>query len=132
VIEIDQALVNTFINGGFSIATAHENLPYQPTAQTPYAELIVLQNDVTPATLNDSNDTDGVFRVLLRYPLNTGAIAAKQKAAQIFTVFAIGARLSYNGVTLTIMRNNRQPGLAEDGWYKLVLDMPYRANFARN
>lgn len=131
MLAIDQALVNTFINGGFSLSIAHENIDFTPTAGTAYAELLVLQNDVTPATLNDSNDTDGVFRVILRYPANGGAIAAKTKADQIFTVFRIGTRLTYNGVTLTILGNSRQPGLAEDGWYKLVLDMPYRANIAR-
>jgi hypothetical protein len=131
VLQIDQALVSAFIAANFGLPIAHENIAYTPTAQTAYAELLVLQNDKTPATLNDSDDTDGVFRVILRYPANTGAIAAKTKADQIFTVFAIGKRLTYAGTTLTIVRNSRQPGLAEDGWYKLVLDMPYRANIKR-
>jgi hypothetical protein len=81
--------------------------------------------------LADSNDTDGVFRIILRYPIGGGAVAAKTKADQVFTAFAIGQRLSYDGVTLTILRNSRQPGVAEEGWFSLVLDMPYRANIVR-
>lgn len=130
-INIDKGLISAWIYGEFDIDVAHENMPYKPTGQTPYAEVIVLQNDITPATLNDSNDTDGVFRVILRYPVNTGAIAPKVKADQIFSVFRIGTRIVYDGVMLTIMANQRGPGLAENGWYKLVLDMPYRANIKR-
>lgn len=131
MVAIDQALISAFIGGAFGLPIAHENIDYAPIAGTAYAELLVLQNDVTPATLADSNDTDGVFRVILRYPANTGAVAAKVKADAIFTVFAIGTRLTYNNVTLTILRNARQPGVAQEGWFSLVLDMPYRANIVR-
>jgi hypothetical protein len=131
LIKIDLAFQNAFVGAAFGLPIVFENEQYTPTAGRAYAELKVLQNDVSPATLNDSNDSDGVFRVILRYPVDTGAFDAKTKADQIFAVFAIGARLIYDGVTVIIMRNSRQPGLAEDGWYKLVLDMPYRANFAR-
>lgn len=131
MLKIDQALISAFIDGGVGLPIAHENIDYAPTAGTAYAELLVLQNDVTPATLADSNDTDGVFRVILRYPIGGGAVAAKTKADQVFTAFAIGQRLSYDGVTLTILRNSRQPGVAEEGWFSLVLDMPYRANIVR-
>jgi hypothetical protein len=130
-VKIDQALVSAFIAGGFGLSIAHENAPFEPAGQTPYAEIKVLQNDITAGTLSDTNDTDGVFRVLLNYPINTGAIAAKSKADQIFAVFKIGQRFSYGGVTLTILSNQRQPGIAEDGWYKLVLTMPYRAAIER-
>jgi hypothetical protein len=130
-IKIDQALITQFIAGSFGIGVAHENLPFQPVGQAPYAEINVLQNDATPGTLNDTNDTDGVFRVILRYPFNTGAVAAKQKASEIFAAFKVGQRLTYEGVRLTILGNQRQPGVAEDGWYVLVLTMPYRAAIER-
>jgi hypothetical protein len=130
-VKIDQALVSRFIAGAFGLPIAHENAPYTPTAQTAYAEINVLQNDTTAGTLNDTNDTDGVFRVILRYPINVGAIAAKTKADQIFASFRIGQRLIYEGVELTILGNQRQPGVAEDGWYVLVLTMPYRAAIER-
>lgn len=131
MLQIDQALISSFIAGSFGLPIVHENIDYAPTAGTAYAELIVLQNDVTPATLADTNDTDGVFRVILRYPVGGGAVAAKTKADQIFSVFAIGQRLAYEGTTLTVLRNSRQPGVAEEGWFSLVLDMPYRANIVR-
>jgi hypothetical protein len=132
MLKIDQALISAFIDGNFGLSVAHENLPYNATDGAAYAELLVLQNDVTPLNLNDSNETDGVFRVILRYPANSGAIAVKQKADEIFGVFKVGARLRFDGVTVTITNNKRQPGIAEDGWYKIVLTMAYKAILNRN
>lgn len=130
-IKIDQALTQRFIDGAFGLQIAHENQQFTPTPQTPYAEIRVLQNDATAGTLNNTNDTDGVFRVILRYPQNTGAIAAKQKANQIFAAFKVGQRIVYEGVQLTITGNQRQPGVVQDGWYSLILTMPYRAAIER-
>ncbi len=130
-VKIDQALVSTFISSAFGLPIAHENAAYSPIAGTAYAELMVLQNDRTAFTLADSDETDGVFRVILRYPVLTGAITAKTKADAIFAVYKIGASLTYSGVQLTITSNQRQPGVAEDGWYKLVLSMAYRALILR-
>lgn len=131
MLKIDQALISAFITGEFCLGIAHENLDYTPQHGKAYAELLVLQNDVTPATLADSNDTDGVFRVILRYPVNSGAVSVKTKADEIFSVFKIGQRLTYDNVDLVILGNRRQPGLGENGWYKVILDMPYRANLTR-
>lgn len=130
MLKIDQALVERFTGGGFGLPIAHENAPYTPTG-APYAELLVLQNDRTPYSLADSDETDGVFRVILRYPVNGGAVAIKTKADEIFAAFKIGQRLTYSGQTLTILSQQRQPGVPEDGWFKLVLTMAYKANIAR-
>jgi hypothetical protein len=56
-VKIDQALVSAFIAGGFGLSIAHENAPFEPAGQTPYAEIKVLQNDITAGTLNDTNDS---------------------------------------------------------------------------
>lgn len=130
MLKIDQALVQRFTSGGFGLPIAHENAPYTPTGQ-PYAELLVLQNDRTPFSLADSDETDGVFRVILRYPVNGGAVAIKTKADEIFAAFKIGQRLTYSGQTLTIVSQQRQPGVPEEGWFKLLLTMAYRANIER-
>ena len=147
MIQIDQALQTRYMAQITGLDVVHENGVYQvwgttaygnpvvgtyvPTAGRAYATIIVLQNDITPATLKHSNDTDGIFRVLLAYPVNTGAVAAKLKADAIFAAFPIGQRLTYGGVTLTIMSNHRQPGVPESGWYRLALTIGYRATIER-
>ncbi len=131
-LAIDQAFLSTFINANLGLAIAHENLPYTPVTGTPYAELIMLQNDITPWGLSQRNQSDGLFRVILRYPVNTGAIVAKTMADSIFAAFPIGARISYaNVVRATITSQARAPGYAEEGWYKLILSLGYQALLSR-
>lgn len=131
MIRIDQALVQEFISGGFDIPIAHENVSYKATDGLPYAELLVLQNNRTALSMNDTDQTDGVFRVLLSYPVNQGAIGIKQKAQQIMDHFRIGKRCYYSDVNIVIQSQQRQPGLAEDGWYKIIVTFGYRANITR-
>jgi hypothetical protein len=128
---IDQAFLNTFINAAFGLPIAHENITYKPVPGTAYVELLVLENDVTPWSLNSTNETDGVFRMILRYPADSGGMAAKLKADEMFAVFKIGAEVCYNGSCATITGHSRRPGVAEDGWYKIVADARYRAFLAR-
>lgn len=130
-LRIDQALVKLFVDSAFGLPIAHENDNYEPTAGTSYAEIFVLQNDTTPFSLSDSNETDGVFRVILRYKLDKGAIAAKTMADTIFQAFGIGLRVVYDSATLTIINHSRQQGIPEDGWYKLVLSIGYKAVIRR-
>lgn len=130
-VRIDQSLVNHFLAGDFGIGVAHENLPYQPVIGEPYAEIIVLQNDITPVDSSHTNETDGILRVILRYPSDTGAMNAKRKADEIFTHFKIGSQIEYETQKLTIVRQGRAPGYSEQGWYKIVMTIGYRAFLAR-
>jgi hypothetical protein len=129
-VKIDQALLQAFIDASFGLDIAHENLPFTPGSDA-YAEVLILQNDTTPWSLKHSNETDGILRIILRYPADTGAIAAKQKAEEIFNVFKIGSRHVYDGATVTITSNQRARGVQETGWYKLVLSMQYKAYLKR-
>ena len=130
-LAIDQAFIDKFVKANFGLSVAHENLPFQPTPGTAYAEIRLLQNDMTPFGLSSSNISDGIFRVILRYPLNAGAIAAKTMADTIFAAYPLGARISYSDTSATIASHKRAEGYPEDGWYKLVLSFGYRAFITR-
>lgn len=126
-LRIDQALTSRFIAGAYGIGIAHENLPYSPTIGTAYAELNVLPNDETAFSANDSDETDGIFRIILRYPENAGAIPAKTMADSIFDGFKVGDKFTYDGQMVEITGRQRAPGVRETGWYKLVLSIAYQA-----
>ena len=137
MLAVDQAFVSAFINAAFGLPIAHENLPYTPTAGTADAELLNIPNDVTPYSLRDSDETTGLFRVILRYPVDTGAVAAKTMTDAIFAVFKLGTTVSYNATgnpvtSAQVVGVQRLPGVVEDGWYKLVLTIRYRAFLRRN
>ena len=130
-VKIDQAFISTFINAGFGLPIAHENFAYSPEPDTAYVQIRTLDNDITGWGLSQTNVTDGIFRALLHYPAGSGAIAAKTKADEIFAAFPIGSEITYGGVNVTIRTHNRQPGVSENGWYKIIVDIGYWAALER-
>lgn len=131
MIKIDQAFIQAFINGGFDLPIAHENLLYEPTAGIEYAELINIPNDITPLSLNDTDETDGLMRVILYYPANEGSIQAKTKADEIMAVFKIGTRVCYSSQCATVTRISRHRGVFEKNWYKIVITIGYYSLIGR-
>jgi len=129
MIRVDQALLTAFEAGAFDLPVAYENQAFNATSA--YAQVLVLQNDVTALTMNNTDQTDGVFRVLLNYPANTGAFAIKSKADEIMKHLRIGKRCHFSGVDVVIIGQQRQPGIAERGWYRVELSFAYQALITR-
>tara|TARA_R110000868_G_scaffold128423_2_gene336538 strand:+ start:449 stop:847 length:399 start_codon:yes stop_codon:yes gene_type:complete len=130
-VKIDQAFVSAFIAGAYGLPIAHENFDFTPVSGTAYAELKVAQNIEAPLSLTDSNDTTGAFLVTLRYPLDSGSIAIKTMADTIGLDFKIATVISYAGQSVKVNRHGRDVGVAEDGWYKIILTFQYWAYVAR-
>lgn len=130
--KLEQALVQRFIDADFGLDIAYENNGYEPTAGTPYAEISSFVNDETPLSMNSSDQTDGFFQVILRYPENQYSWDAKNKADEIRNVFKIGLRLVNDGQKLTVTSRSADKGFNEDGWYKIVLRVFFTAVLPRN
>jgi hypothetical protein len=131
-IKIDQAFIQSFIDGAYGLETAYQNQPYTPTAGTPYAQLLNIPNDITALDLKDTNETDGLFRIILRYPVDSGAFAAKNQAETIMADYSIGSSVSYSGQSARITAVNRQQGVVEESWYVTLITISYRAFIPRN
>jgi len=131
-IKIDQAFIQSFIDGAYGLETAYQNQPYTPTAGTPYAELLNIPNDITALDLKSTNETDGLFRIILRYPVDSGAFAAKNQAETIMADYSIGSSVSYSGQSARITAVNRQQGVVEESWYVTLITISYRAFIPRN
>ena len=131
MVKIDQALIQAYIDGSFGLPIAYENDGYTPTPGNEYSEIYTIPNDITPFSMNDSNETDGVFRVILRYPVDCGSIEPKKKADEIFAVFFVGRVLKYENQKVTISGLSRMRGIIEGGWYQLPLSIMYRAFLPR-
>jgi hypothetical protein len=133
-LKIEQAFLSSWITdkSEFSLPTAYENKDYTPTPQTAYAEIINLPNPLDPLSLKDSDETSGIFRIILRYPVNQSAIIAKTKAQEIVDYYNIGTIVSYSGQSAIIRKTTRQNGAPEDGWYKTVVSLQYFAIITRS
>ena len=124
-LKIDQAFVQSFIDGDFGLPVDYENMPYTPVSGTAFAELINIPNPIDSLTLADMNETCGLFRIILRYPVDSGAITAKAKAEEIMAHYPIGSSVAYSGQSATIRSVDRQAGVVEDAWYTLVVSIRY-------
>lgn len=147
MIKIDQAFTSALLaaeigldivweNGIYSVwdgsSYTTTNGVYVPTNGRAWIEAFLLPNDITALGLSATNETDGVFRCVLRYPANTGSIAAKQKADEIMTGFPVGARLTYSDQKVTVTSQDRRQGTTlDENWYSLVVSFNYRTFLAR-
>jgi len=132
MLKINQAFIKSFIDADFGLDIAHENIDYKPKAGTPYAEIFVIGNDVTPATLTAGlYETDGVFRVILRYPSGGGAVAARAMSDRITAHYYIGREIEYDSQRAIIRKFSGAPGESRDGWYVFIVNIYYKAYVRR-
>ena len=129
--KLDQALVQSVIDGSFGLPLAYENEDYTPTAGTAYAALTVSENEKRGFTLNDTDSITGYLQINLKYPLGATAITAKSKAADIFAAYPIGKVLTYSGQSLEITGTHRVSAAPVDGWYEIALRINFEAYLAR-
>lgn len=130
--DLDKVLFDSFEDGNFGLGIAYENKGYSPTFGTAYAELVINPNDIRGFSIGNQTDiTDGIFKVILRYPADKGDYTAKAKADEILDYYTIGKKLSLNSENLWIQRKSRTPGVVEDGWYKIIVSLWYRAFLGR-
>jgi hypothetical protein len=130
-IKIDQSFVQSFIDGAYGLPIAHENIDYTPVPGTAFVELRNLPNPIESQSLADLNETTGIFRAILNYPVNEGGFTAKTKAEAIMAAYGIGTRVTYSGQSTTITGVQRQPGVNIDGWYRIVVTVTYIAFITR-
>lgn len=130
-IKVDDAFTQAFIDGAFGLPIAHENLPYTPTAQTAYAEIFLIPGPKYPLSVSDTDATSGLFRVILRYPPDTGAVTAKQKAEAIIAAFPVNSTVTSSGQSVRVTSVSRDRGYPEDGWFKTVVTITYQAFITR-
>jgi len=131
--KIDSALIQAFVDGGFSLAYTTENVAYEPTAGTPWAELYIIQNQPSVGSLGPGgyDDTDGFMQINLNYPQGVGAGAAKQKATDIRDYFLAGTRFTYSGQELVIFSCGRGPARNVDSWYQIPITVFWRSWVSR-
>jgi len=132
LLAIDQAFIEKFILEDFELPIAHENASYEPIPGTAYAELICINNDFTQYSLSGSQETEGIFRIILRYPVGAYSITAKQKVEEILAAFPINSIVSYGTSRSKVIKHERKTGVPEEGWYKLVISITHKTFSTRS
>jgi len=145
-IAIDQAFTSAMMGGGFAMDIVHENGGYsvwdgvsyvshdgvyQPQARREFMEIRTIPATRAAWSLADTDESLGVFFVMLKYPDDVGAIVAKVKAEAVLSLLKVGARFTYAGQVVEIASNNRDGGRNDGGFYQIAIRANYRAFVAR-
>ncbi len=124
-VKIDQAFVSDFISQNFGLEIAHENEAFGPS--TSYAAIKALHNPERRKTFADLNEITGVFQVILWFPEGEGAMPAKIKAQEILDAYPIDRTLEYDGQSVSVTDLWRPDAVPEKGWYKVRLEIGWKA-----
>lgn len=145
-INIDNAFTSAILNGGLALDVVHDNGIYSywsgsayssvsgvytPDANREYTEIKVFPASVVPLSLRDSDEHVGVFQAIVKYPADTGAIAAKTKAEAVLALFNMNTPLAYSGQKVFVTGKSRDGGRQEGGFYQIVVRVNYRAFVTR-
>ena len=145
-IKIDQALIDTVLSGSLAIDIVHENGlystwngsayvssqgVYSPQTDREHIEIRNFPANSIPLSLNNSDETVGLFQAIIKYPADIGAITIKQKAEAFLALFTLGTALTYSGQKVYPTSKNRDGGRIEGGFYQIVCRVDYRAFVAR-
>ena len=145
-INIDNALTSAILAGGLAIDVVHDNGIYSewggsaythsqgvytPDANREYCEIKVFPASTTPFSLATTDEERGLYQVIVKYPADTGAIAAKTKAEEILGLFDPNSGLTSGGQKVHIISKTRDGGRVDGGFYQIVIRVEYRAYVAR-
>ena len=125
-----RAALETALNGmSPALATNWENTPYVPVSGTPYQQVFIVPAQPDNAEYGRNYQQRGIFQVNLRYPLQTGTLAAATRAELIKTTFVRGATFTSGGVTVISMRTPEiGSGATVDGRYFLPVRIYFQSN----
>ena len=143
-IKIDQAFTSAILSGGLALDVVHENGIYSEwggaaytSKEGPYTpdqghiEITTFPAGTEPLSLNNSDEAVGLFQAIIKYPVDTASIIAKQKAEALLALFPIGTAIIYDGQKVYPVSKNRDGGRVEGGFYQIVVRVNYRAFISR-
>ncbi len=122
--------LETALNGMTpALMTSWENVPFTPATGTNYQQAFLLPSEPDNPEITGGYREQGIFQINLRYPLQTGAKAAQDRAELIRTTFKRGNSYTSGGVTVTITKTPHiGTGAAVDDRWFLPVKIQYHAN----
>jgi len=131
--DIQGALIDHWVDSALGISTAYENSKFSPVEGTPWARLTILPSQPEIMTLGPSGEDEhlGILQIDLYYPTDEGNSPVLTMADSIRTAYKAGTSLSYNGQSVVILNCGRSGGELENGYFKIMLNVAYRARTTR-
>jgi Bacteriophage related domain of unknown function len=116
-----------------ALATAYENVPFEPVQGTPHQRVYVLCTE--PAMLEMSGHwhrEQGFMQVTLCYPLGSGPNAATARAELIRSTFYASAEFTSGGIVVRVDGTPEiAPAIIEDDLYTIPVRVRFYAHVLR-
>ena len=113
-----------------ALATAFQNVPYEPVQGTPWQAVTLLPGAPFNPEMGTFTTEAGMLQVSLFYPLGAGPGAAEARAQLIRATFKRGTALTAAGVVTTVEATPEiAPAMTEDAWLHLPVRIRFFANY---
>lgn len=111
------------------LPTAWENSNFKPTAGQVYVAETLLPNETLSVGVSSTSADNfgGIYQVLVYAPAGASKGAAVAAAEQVVGAFPKGASLTYDGVTVRVLRTSQAPSLMSGDRYVIPVSVTYRA-----
>lgn len=109
------------------LPTQYENSQYSPVAGVTYLKEDLLPADNTSITLNQSTMHSGIYQVSVYAPKDANKGGGYAIAKQVLEKFERGLRLTYDGLTVTIMSASQSPAFISSDRWVVPVSIIYRA-----
>ena len=111
------------------LPTQWENAPFTPTAGEVYlAEALIPATTLSVGVSDTSaNNYGGIYQVSVYTPLGTTKGAGLAAVQSVLDAFTKGLRLTYDGVTVTILNASQAPALIIGDRWVIPISIEYRA-----
>jgi hypothetical protein len=112
-----------------NLPTAWENSRFKPTAGQVYlAESLIAGNTVAVGVAAQASDEfGGIYQVLVYSPADAGKGIGRATADTVAGAFVRGARLAYDGLTVTILSTSQAPAFMSGDRWVVPVSVTYRA-----
>lgn len=112
-----------------NMPTHWENAKFVPTAGQIYLSESLLTGDTIPVGVANaaSDEFGGVYQVLVYAPMDKNKGPARSAADTVAAAFQRGSRLTYDGVTVTILRTTQNPAFVSGDRWVIPISITYRA-----
>jgi hypothetical protein len=125
VADISGIVLQSFRDKSFGLPISEENVLNIPSSRSAYCVLQYFDAGVSPRGLNDIDEHTALLQATLNYPAGTGDTSAKAKAQEVIDSYSFNDRLSGTGYFANVQDKSQFVGVAEDGWYSIVVRITF-------
>ena len=132
-LDIDGALFGGYLAMGLGLATAEENVKFDPPESADWAAVLIVPAGSGPISLGAAgiDEHTGFMQIDFHVPLRTGRAQLIAYGQAVRDEFIVGKGYTHNGQNVEITRVERSGIDTSEKWARLVMSVFFRAQTIR-